>query len=678
MADSTRRIVLELLAKNKAAGELAAFTHGIDGVYRGVRRMATGLLAAAGVAGVGYMIKQQMEAIDVTAKLSDRLGMNTESLIALQHGAKLAGVEQGQLTTALDYFNRRLGEAQMGGREAAEAFAQIGLSYKTLAALNPDQRIGLVADQVNRLASQSQKAAAMQDLFGRGSQNLAPLLAEGSNNIKQMRRETELLGLSFSRIDAAKVEAANDALTRTRAVFTGVFRQSVIELAPYIEAAANAFVDWATAGEGVGHNVTSAFEMMTKGAVRFGAELAGIGNRWLEMKADVADVVDLWEKATPAGMLNAFIREKRGIISPADLALQYRDQKTNTEGQINAVEQFYANLRKEAEQRASAATNARRYVSVNDIPWAGTPEIPEKLTADQMKDVVTTTRDAIDSIRHMDGLTRMERIENLRTYAAANAETLGQVEEANRALNNEILTLERSRLDAMKVYNAEMRERMQEPYLAAMDYAADFTKSTEGSWKGFWDPVIDGSKTASQAIDDFFRNLAINFAQLQAQKAMMSIWDAVLGSALSAAATGAFGALGGGGGAGLAPSPEGGTMPVKYHQGGMVGRDGIPTRMVDPGVFARAPRLHNGLASDEFPAILQQGERVISRSQASGGSSSNQRLESLMGQVVSLLSQRQTINLSAKVVDSRDVVTGEQMEGRRGEKFVMRHVGRNS
>ena len=119
-------------------------------------------------------------------------------------------------------------------------------------------------------------------------------------------------------------------------------------------------------------------------------------------------------------------------------------------------------------------------------------------------------------------------------------------------------------------------------------------------------------------------------------------------------------------------------MPVKYHQGGMVGRDGIPTRMVDPGVFARAPRLHNGLASDEFPAILQQGERVISRSQASGGSSSNQRLEALMGQVVSLLSQRQTINLSAKVVDSRDVVTGEQMEGRRGEKFVMRHVGRNS
>jgi len=676
MADLTRRIVLELLARNKAAGELALFSRSIDGVYHSARRLAGGLLAMAGIGGLGYMIKQQMEAVHETTNLAARLGMTTEALVGLQHAAKLTDVEQEQLTRSLDFFNRTLGDAQMGSTSAAKAFTAIGISFKDLAGLNPEQKIGMVADQINKLGTQSQKAATVQDIFGRGSQALLGLLSEGSKGIAAYRLETEKLGLSFSQVDAAKVEMAIESLTRMRAVFTGLFRRTAIELAPYIEAAAQAFVDWATAGEGVGHNVTSAFEMMTKGAVRFGAELQEIGNRWLEMKATAFDVRALWERATVAGRVSEFIREKRNIISPADQAAIYRDQKTNTEGQINAVEQFYANLRKEAEQRAAVA---RRYISVSDIPWAGTPEIPEKLTADQMKDVVTTTRDAIDSIRHMDGLTRMERIENLRTYAAANAEMLGQVEEANRALNNEILTLERSRLDAMKVYNAEMRERMQEPYLAAMDYAADFTKSTEGSWKGFWDPVIDGSKTASQAIDDFFRNLAINFAQLQAQKAMMSIWDAVLGSALSAAATGAFGALGGGGGAGLAPSPEGGTMPVKYHQGGMVGRDGIPTRMVDPGVFAHAPRLHSGLASDEFPAILQQGERVFSRSEVSrGGSSSNQRLESLMGQVVSLLSQRQTINLSAKVVDSRDVVTGEQMEGRRGEKFVMRHVGRNS
>ena len=102
MADLTRRIVLELLAKNKAAGELAAYNRSIDTVYRGAKRLAGGLLAAAGVGGLGYVIKQQMEAIDSTAKLSDRLGISTENLVSLQHAAKLAGVEHVGLGSDFD------------------------------------------------------------------------------------------------------------------------------------------------------------------------------------------------------------------------------------------------------------------------------------------------------------------------------------------------------------------------------------------------------------------------------------------------------------------------------------------------------------------------------------------------------------------------------------------------
>ena len=46
------------------------------------------------------------------------------------------------------------------------------------------------------------------------------------------------------------------------------------------------------------------------------------------------------------------------------------------------------------------------------------------------------------------------------------------------------------------------------------------------------------------------------------------------------------------------------------HSGGTVGS--IATRRTVPvGTFAGAPRLHNGLASDEYPAILQRGEEVI-------------------------------------------------------------------
>jgi len=53
-----------------------------------------------------------------------------------------------------------------------------------------------------------------------------------------------------------------------------------------------------------------------------------------------------------------------------------------------------------------------------------------------------------------------------------------------------------------------------------------------------------------------------------------------------------------------------------FHQGGVVGRDAAGSKMVNPAVFAFAPRLHSGLAADEFPAILQRGEEVISKRDA--------------------------------------------------------------
>lgn len=49
------------------------------------------------------------------------------------------------------------------------------------------------------------------------------------------------------------------------------------------------------------------------------------------------------------------------------------------------------------------------------------------------------------------------------------------------------------------------------------------------------------------------------------------------------------------------------------HSGWNVGTESAPAyRAVSPSLFANAPRFHNGLAPDEFPAILQEGERVWS------------------------------------------------------------------
>jgi phage-related minor tail protein len=66
----------------------------------------------------------------------------------------------------------------------------------------------------------------------------------------------------------------------------------------------------------------------------------------------------------------------------------------------------------------------------------------------------------------------------------------------------------------------------------------------------------------------------------------------------------------------------------RLHGGGIVGMAGEPA-LVPAAAFAHAPRLHGGafLAPDEVPAILQRGERVLSRRDAAGFGGVTPRVE---------------------------------------------------
>lgn len=75
-------------------------------------------------------------------------------------------------------------------------------------------------------------------------------------------------------------------------------------------------------------------------------------------------------------------------------------------------------------------------------------------------------------------------------------------------------------------------------------------------------------------------------------------------------------ALGGGGGGSSSGSGIFGSLfdsvfSSILHDGGVVGESPAPTRTVPAHIFANAPRFHNGLMPDEFPAFLQKGETVI-------------------------------------------------------------------
>lgn len=161
------------------------------------------------------------ENIDRIAKGADKIGITTQSFVALDHAAKLAGASMEQIEDAIGKLQRGLVDAETKGGKAAEAFTNIGLSVTELKSLTPDKQFEAVADAVSRIPDAAERAAVAFKIFGRASQDLLPLLLEGSAGIEKARKETEAYGLAISRMDAKQVERMNDAVTRLKAAWSG-------------------------------------------------------------------------------------------------------------------------------------------------------------------------------------------------------------------------------------------------------------------------------------------------------------------------------------------------------------------------------------------------------------------------------------------------------------------------
>lgn len=224
--------------------------------------LALGAAATAGAVALGALIKSSMDTIDTQAKLAGRVGGTVAALQGLQHAADLAGVGSEQLTKGLEMLNRRLGEAaREGAGNAFEALQRLGLSASELAAMDVDQRISTLSDRMKELGYTTQQQADTLGQFGIRNQAMINLFQEGSEAIKQARADLDAWGVTLSDIDAKKVEAANDAISRIGSVMEGIGNQLAIRLAPIIQAIAEYFTDAAKETGGFGSILDQAISM---------------------------------------------------------------------------------------------------------------------------------------------------------------------------------------------------------------------------------------------------------------------------------------------------------------------------------------------------------------------------------------------------------------------------------
>lgn len=316
---------------------LSADTSGLDtGLQRAERGMtkfhasampAIKAMAAAGAAAAGAATafiafgRAGMNAIDAQAKLARQLDSTIGGLRGLQLAANDAGVSTGVINSAMQRFSASLGEAERGTGQAADALDRLGLSARDLAGMDVDERMAAIADQVQRLGLSGAQTADLLRQFGIRNREIVNLMRQGGDAIRDARQEIEDYGLAIDAVDAATIEAANDAFSRVGLVVESVRNAIAVELAPVVLELADRFNTAAREAGGWGNVVSIASEQAivsvakvadTFQAVRIAIKEGDVAIANLELgMANFAR--SAWESV--GGFIDAWIEGLNNIIS---------------------------------------------------------------------------------------------------------------------------------------------------------------------------------------------------------------------------------------------------------------------------------------------------------------------------------------------------------------------------
>ena len=262
------------------------------------------------------------------------------------------------------------------------------------------------------------------------------------------------------------------------------------------------------------------------------------------------------------------------------------------------------------------------------MPNAGADGTAVADNAEANKQILADTKEKLASIRSMHDKTRMEKIQMLDDYRMAHFGHTEEIEAAEKLLNDEILSIQQSRVDAMKVYNAELQEDMESSALYAKEKFAEAAQSIEGSMSGAFQSMISNGASWRDAMSSFFNSVGDAFAKMVADMVARAIMARTVGVVVGAFAGGAGGSMETAGG-----SAAGGGNPYFLHSGWVP--EGTPS-------FRRG----RGLKSNEMAAIIEKDELLVPDKQIVKSGSGN-------------IGGGQTINIGTYIdrVDATDIAS---------------------
>lgn len=370
-----------------------------QGVMGGLRKAIGPLAAAAGIGGLTVGIGKAMKSIDDLAKSSDRLGVTTQALVGLRHAANQMGASSEELDKGIINMNRRLSEAAAGTGEARDALAMLGLDAQKLATMSPDKAFRTISDALNGVTNQADKTSIAFDIFGRSGVQLINTMSLGSAGLDEMAAEADKLGLSMSRVDAAQVEAANDAIDEMRKAFVGVFQRLSVDLAPSLKVIAELVSEIGSGSSNTLKENEDSLGILSRIIGFIGDAIQSIRWGFAKMWEGIYKAISWVLKQLDTGMRK--LAELINMIPGVQLAIDDLDFTFGMKEFADVGAEYWAQVAEDAEKAESFTDRIKRAQSEVAREAEKTLKIRE-MEAEAARSIAEKTREVVEHNRELD------------------------------------------------------------------------------------------------------------------------------------------------------------------------------------------------------------------------------------------------------------------------------------
>lgn len=303
------RILFDVLGIDRASPTLHRVARVVTGISRGVARLSSGLARtatslatpAAGLAtglGVGFVMLNK--ATVKSQGLARAVGLTADTLEGLAGAVSAVGFEADNVVDLIEEMNNKFGESAglKITSSTADALKILGLKFKELKKLNPEQQFFKISDAILNLQNAQKAVSAADILFGgEGNKIFGALRAQGKP-LREIIADYKALNLQTESSRKGAQAFANQWARITTTVSTGlrflagevgaVLEPELVKLSAYLVANQGNFRAWVA--EAV-KKVPGAFAAMRTAAADFGAFWWKNGDQIIATAANVAKAI---------------------------------------------------------------------------------------------------------------------------------------------------------------------------------------------------------------------------------------------------------------------------------------------------------------------------------------------------------------------------------------------------